>query len=391
MSARTHEGFLGIACPQLGDEEIEEVLDTLRSGWISSGPKVQLFQEQLSHYVGVPLVRCLSSCTAGLSLALLLNEIGEGDEVLLPANTFASCANVVELRRATPVFVDCDPHTGLIDLDHAAHLVGPRTRALLAVHLGGRPVDLDALARFGAQHDVAIVEDAAHAIGARWRDRPIGSWGNLCAFSFHATKNVTTIEGGALVVANAEHAERVERLSLHGLSHSAWSRHGSAGPAQYDVVEPGFKYSMNDVSAAIGIHQLKRLDAWIDRRAELARAYDEQLAGLPLVLPPAVAPAARHAWHLYAVLLREDAAVSRDELAGALSSRNIGTSVHFHGVHLHRYYRERYDLRPEVLPNSTIWANGTLTLPLHPGMDEADVATVSAAVSETLLRTGQVA
>ena len=189
----------------------------------------------------------------------------------MPANTFASCANVVEHRGATTVFVDCDPRTGLIDLAHAEYLAGPHTRALLAVHLGGHPVDLDALALLGARLEITIIEDAAHAIGARWRGRPIGSWGNLCSFSFHATKNMTTIEGGALVVGDAAQAERVERLSLHGLSASAWNRHGTGGPARYDVSEPGFKCAMNDVAAAIGMHQLERLD-WLDRAPRGARA-----------------------------------------------------------------------------------------------------------------------
>ena len=388
MSARDTMRFLGIARPELGDEEIDEVIDTLRSGWLTYGPKVQRFQAALSRYLETPYVRCLTSCTAGLSLALQLHEIGPGDEVLLPANTFAACANVVELRGATPVFVDCDPRTGLVDLAHAEHLIGTRTRALMAVHLAGHPVDLDVLARLGARHGIAIVEDAAHAIGARWRGRPIGTGDNLCSFSFHATKNITTIEGGALVVRTAEQAERVQRLSLHGLSQSAWDRHGTTGPSHYDVLEPGFKYAMNDVSAAIGIHQLQRLDDWIDRREELSQAYDEQLAHLPLTLPAPAPAGARHARHLYPVLVDTDAAMSRNELAGALSCRNIGTSVHFHGAHLHRYYRERYSIHPEDLPNSTDWADRALTLPLHSGMDETDVAMVSEALTEILTYAG---
>lgn len=390
MSARETAQFIGIARPQLGDEEIDEILDTLRSGWLTYGPKVQRFQAALSRYLETPYVRCLSSCTAGLSLALQLHDIGPGDEVLLPANTFAACANVIELRGARPVFVDCDPRTGLVDLAHAEHLIGTRTRALIAVHLAGHPLDLDALARLGARHGIAIVEDAAHAIGARWRGRPIGTGDNLCSFSFHATKNITTIEGGALVVRDPQQAARVERLSLHGLSQSAWDRHGSSGPARYDVVEPGFKFAMNDVSAAIGIHQLQRLDEWIDRREELSQAYDEQLAHLPLTLPAPAPVGARHARHLYAVLVDTDAPVSRDDLAGALSFRNIGTSAHFHGVHLHRYYRERYNIDPEALPNSTDWASRTLTLPLHPAMDESDIALVSAALTDIMLHAGSI-
>ena len=387
MSTRGQQRFLGIGRPYIDEDGLEEVRATLCSGWLTRGPRVRRFETELAHYIQTPFLSCLDSCTAGLWLALLMSEIGPGDEVLVPANTFASCANVVEHRGATVVFVDCDPRTGLIDLAHAEHLAGSRTRALLAVHLGGHPIDLDALARLGARCGITIIEDAAHAIGARWRGRPIGSWGNLTSFSFHATKNMTTIEGGALVVADAEQAERVERLSLHGLSASAWDRHGTGGPARYDISEPGFKCAMNDVAAAIGLHQLKRLDGWIERRDTLSRAYDERLCDLPLELPAPVPPGARHARHLYAVRIRADAAVSRDDAMEALSARGIGTSAHFRGLHLHTYYRERCGLRPEHLPNSTDWSARTLTLPLHPGMDDADIDHVSAALTDVLTDT----
>jgi dTDP-4-amino-4,6-dideoxygalactose transaminase len=387
VNTREHQRFLGIARPDIDEDALEEVRDTLLSGWLTRGPQVQRFEERLSSYVDAPFLRCLDSCTAGLLLALVLNDIGPGDEVLVPANTFVSCANVVEHRGASTVFVDCDPRTGLLDLAHAEHLAGPRTRALIAVHLGGHPVDLDALARLGARLGITIIEDAAHAIGARWRGRPIGSWGNLCSFSFHATKNMTTIEGGALVVGDAAQAQRVERLSLHGLSASAWNRHGTGGPARYDVSEPGFKCAMNDVAAAIGLHQLKWLDGWIDHRDALARSYDEQLCDLPLEFPAPVADAARHARHLYAVRVREDALLSRDRVMAALNARGIGTSAHFHGIHLHGYYRDRYALRPEDLPNSTAWAARTLTLPLHPGLDAADIEHVSSTLSDILAGT----
>jgi dTDP-4-amino-4,6-dideoxygalactose transaminase len=377
---------LGIAKPDLGDEEIADVVEVLHSGWLTSGPRVQSFQEQLAAYVEAPFVGCLNSCTAGLALALRLSDVGTGDEVLIPANTFVACANVVEHIGATPVFVDCDVRTGLLDLDHAEHLIGPRTRALMVVHIGGRPVDLDAVALLRDRHGIVIVEDAAHAIGARWRGRPIGSWGNLCSFSFHATKNMTTIEGGALVLADEFQAERVERLAQHGLSRSSWSRHGEAGPDQYDVVEPGFKLGMHDISAAIGAHQLRRLDGWIEQREQLARTYDELLAELPLQLPPAPSPDSRHARHLYTVLMAPDVPVRRNEAIVGLRERNIGTSVHFRGIHLHAYYRERYGIAPESLPGATDWSERALTLPLHPGLQESDLVDVANALTAVLRR-----
>ena len=316
--------YLGLSAPQIGDEEIEELLDAIRSGWLTAGPKVATFQSGLEEYLHARHVRCLSSCTGGLTIALRLLGIGHGDEVLVPSMTFVSCANVIEHAGAHPVLVDSDPETGHIDLAHAESLVTSRTRAVMPVHLAGFPVDLDAVNAFRDRHGIAVVEDAAHAIGARWQGRPVGSHGNLTAFSFHATKNITTFEGGALVVPAEAAAERAGRLSLHGLSRSAWARHGAIGPGAYEVAEPGFKFSMNDISAAVGIHQLGRLDGWIARRAELADHYDEALRGLPLELPPRPPAHARHAHHLYIVRLRVRHR-PRARSSSACRKRRIGT------------------------------------------------------------------
>jgi dTDP-4-amino-4,6-dideoxygalactose transaminase len=371
--------YLGLSAPQIGDEEIEELLDAIRSGWLTSGPKVQAFQAALEEYLHVAHVRCLSSCTAGLTIALRLLGIGPGDEVLVPSMTFVSCANVVEHAGARPVLVDSHPDTGLIDLEHAESLVTPSTRALMPVHLAGFPVDLDAVNDFRDRHGIAVIEDAAHAIGARWKGRPVGSHGNLAAFSFHATKNITTFEGGALAVPADAAAERAGRLSLHGLSRSAWARHGSAGPAAYEVTEPGFKFSMNDVSAAVGIHQLGRLDGWIARRAELADLYDQALADLPLAVPPRPPAHARHAHHLY--IVRLDERTDRDALIQRMQDAQIGCSVHFKAIHLYDHYRSRYSLRPEQLPVATRLSQSALSLPLFPAMTEGDVDHVASTLA----------
>jgi dTDP-4-amino-4,6-dideoxygalactose transaminase len=343
-----------------------------------------VLQDRLADYLDVPFVRCLSSCTAGLTLALHVLGVGPRDEVLVPSMTFVSCANAVVHLGATPVLVDADPATGLIDLADAERRVTGRTRAIMPVHLAGHPVDLDAVAAFRDRHDVAVVEDAAHAIGAEWRGRRIGAHGNLTAFSFHATKNMTTFEGGALTIADERVAERVERLSLHGLTRSSWARHGGSAPGAYDVPEPGFKFAMHDVSAAVGIHQLQRLDSWIARRRELADAYDARLAGLPLELPARAPEHARHAHHVYTVRLAPDAGMSRDALALALRDRNIGTTVHFRAIHLHSYYRDRFGLRPEDLPGAADWSERALTLPLFPAMGEDDVDDVGRAIEDAL-------
>ncbi len=378
------ERFLGVSAPQIGDAEIAEVVGALRSGWLISGPRVAEFQRALADYVHAPYVRCLGSCTASLGVGLHVLGVQPGDEVLVPAVTFASCANVVVHLGATPVLVDCVPDTGLVDLADAERKVTPATRVLMPVHLAGHPVDLDAVAAFAERHGVAVLEDAAHAIGAAWRERPVGAHGNLVAFSFHATKNVTTIEGGALAFGDPELDERIERLSQNGITRSSWARHGGPDPAGYDVPEPGWKAAMHDVSAALGIAQLPRLDDWIAQRRAVADLYDARLAGLPLELPPRPPAHARHAHHLYIVRLAAEAPVSRDRVAEMLRERNIGSSVHFRGLHLHSWYRDRYGIEPSDLPNATAWSERALTLPLYPGMTEGDVEDVARALQDAL-------
>jgi dTDP-4-amino-4,6-dideoxygalactose transaminase len=376
------DSLLGVSAPAIGDAEIDELLDAIRSGWVTTGPKVSTLQDRLAEYLDVPFVRCLNSCTAGLTLALRVLDIGPGDEVLVPSVTFVACANVVVHLGATPVFVDCTPGAGLIDLADAALKVTPRTRAVVPVHLAGHPLDLDALATFRDRHGVAVVEDAAHAIGASWRGRRIGSHGDLTAFSFHATKNITTFEGGALAIADERVAERVDRLSIQGVTRSSWARHGDAAPGDYDVIEPGFKFAMTDVAAAVGIHQLPRLDAWIARRRELSAMYERRLAGLPLELP--LRPRG-HAHHLYIARLTDDAAADRDDVARALRDRNIGTTVHFRALHMQSYYARLSGLAPEDLPVSADWSRRALTLPLYPQMTERDVDDVGCALEDVLL------
>jgi dTDP-4-amino-4,6-dideoxygalactose transaminase len=378
------ESFLVFGRPLIGEEEIAEVVDSLRSGWIGTGPKVVRFEGMLAEYVGAPHCRCLSSCTAALILSLQVLGVGPGDEVLVPAMTFVASANAVEHAGATPVLVDSEPGTGLIDLDRAQAAVTPRTRAIMPVHLAGRPVDMDRLSAFAAQHELAVIEDAAHAIGAEWRGRKIGAFGNLTAFSFYVTKNISTIEGGALMTEDPEIAAEVERLALHGLSVGAWQRFSDSGFRHYEVVRPGFKYNMTDVQAALGLHQLPRLDAWIERRAELWGRYDQLLAGLPLETPPPPEPGTRHARHLYQVLVGPEAPLGRDELLDGLTARKIGVGVHYRGVHLHAYYRDKYGLAPSDFPVASSISERTLSLPLGPNVTEVDQDDVVRALAALL-------
>ena len=376
--------FLVFGSPLIGDEEIAEVVACLRSGWVGPGPKVQQFEGMLADYVGVGQVRCLSSCTAALMLALQVLGIGAGDEVLVPTMTFVASANAVEHVGATPVLIDAEPGTGLIDLDAAEAAITSATRAIMPVHLAGRPVDIDRLNGLRDRYGLAVVEDAAHAIGAEWRGDRIGSHGNLTAFSFYVTKNITTVEGGALATEDPEIAARVERLALHGLSLGAWARFSDQGFRHYEVVEPGFKFNMTDLQAAIGLHQLSHLDAWIDRRAQLWERYEELLSDLPLATPLPAAEGTRHARHLYQVLLHPEAPLTRDELLEALNARGIGTGVHYRAVHLHPYYRDRYALAPERFPCATAISEQTISLPLSPKVTDADQQDVVSALRELL-------
>jgi dTDP-4-amino-4,6-dideoxygalactose transaminase len=376
--------FLPLATPVIGDDEIAEVIDSLRSGWITSGPKVKRFERMLEEYTGAAHMRCVSSCTAALTLAMRTAGLGPGDEVIVPAMTFVATANAVEDVGATPVIVDVEPGTGNIDVAAVRAAITPRTRAVVPVHYAGRPVDLDSINALRDEFGLVVIEDAAHALGASWRGQRIGSHGNLAAFSFYATKNITTAEGGALSTPCPETAAEVERLALHGLSVGAWQRYGETGFRHFEVMSPGYKANMTDLSASIGLHQLPKLDAWIDRRAGLAARYDELLAGLPVQTPPPTDPRARHAVHLYPVLVDPECGVARDAVLDGLLERRIGTGVHYRGVHLHPYYRTRYGIDPASLPVATDMSQRTLSLPLCPSVTEADQDDVVEALSAVL-------
>jgi dTDP-4-amino-4,6-dideoxygalactose transaminase len=375
----SRDDFLVFGRPVIEESDIAEVAECLRSGWIGTGPRVERFERRLEAYTGAPHVRCLSSCTATLALGMKALGIGPGDQVIVPAMTFVGTANAVVHTGADPVLVDCDPRTGLVDLDAAEAAIGERTRALLVVHLAGLPVDMDRVAALSERHGLLVIEDAAHALGAAWRGKPIGSHGHVTAFSFSVSKNITTVEGGALATGDPELAARVERLAVHGLSADAWARFSGAGARHYEVEEPGFKERMTDVQAALGIGQLGRLDAWIEVRARAWRRYDDLLEGLPLELPAAPPAHARHARHLYRV-----AVTDRDRVADRLADAGIGSGVHYRGVHLHPYYRRRCGIGPHDLPATTRMSETTLSLPLDPALTESDQRAVADALRAAL-------
>ena len=374
--------FLPFSPPCLGDEERDEVMDTLRSDWITTGPKTKAFEAKLRDYFDAPAVVGLNSCTAGLHVGLLAMGIGPGDEVIVPSMTFCATANVVEHVGARPVLVDVMPDTLNLDPEAAARALTPRTRAILPVHYAGHPVDLDAVFDLAGRHGLQVMEDAAHAISARHRGRLVGSRSNLAAFSFYATKNITTSEGGCLT-GEAGLVEKARIYGHHGMNRDAWKRFDRSGSWYYEVVLPGFKYNMTDLQAAIGLHQLDRLEAFQRRRREVVAAYGARLGRLACLQLPVERPEVVSSWHLYVIRLNPGhLRIDRNAFIEELKARNIGTSVHYLPVHMHPYYRDKYGYRPEACPVAADAFGRMLSLPLHPGMSDQDVADVCEAIED---------
>jgi dTDP-4-amino-4,6-dideoxygalactose transaminase len=371
--------------PAIGPEEIADVVETLESGWLSTGPRVASFERAFAEYTGAAHAIAVNSCTAALHLSLLASEVGQGDEVVTTPLTFCATANVVIHAGATPVFADVDPGTFNLAPEAAASALTPRTRALLPVHFAGRPADTDAFRTLARRHGLTLVEDAAHCVEGISRGRKVGAIADFTCFSFYATKNLTTGEGGMVTTSDPEAAAFIRTASLHGMSRSAWNRYAPGGAAQYDVLMPGFKYNMMDLQAAIGLQQLARIDAMHARRSAIWAHYDAGLAGLPLRRPAATAAGDVHARHLYTVLVDERAAgLSRDALQQRLRERGISTSIHFRALHLHRYYQERFALRRGMFPAAEAISDTTLSLPLSGGMTVAAADRVIEALHDVL-------
>lgn len=376
------EPYLVYGAPRIGQAEIAEVLDSLTSGWIGSGPKVARFEEAIRDYVGTRHAVAVSSCTAALHLALRVAGIGPGDEVITTAMTFPATANAILHAGATPVLVDCDRTTMSIDPERVLDAVTPRTRALIPVHMAGRPAPMDDLDQVARRYNLIMIEDAAHALEARYRGRKVGALGHLACFSFYATKNITTGEGGMVTTDSPEYAQKLRMYALHGLSQDAWKRYSDAGFKHYEVVVPGYKHNLTDLQAAIGIHQLAQVEKWLDRRREIWQRYDEAFAELPVGRPAPPEPDTVHARHLYTLMVdAETCRVSRDQFIDAMHGRGIGTGVHYRGVHLHQFYRETFGYRPEDFPNATWISDRTVSLPLSPHLSDRDVERVIAAVT----------
>jgi dTDP-4-amino-4,6-dideoxygalactose transaminase len=382
MSPTVAAATVPFSPPDIGTAEIAEVIATLESGWLSTGPRVRQFELAFAGYSGASHAVALNSCTAGLHLSLLAAGVGPGDEVITTPLTFCSTANVIVHVGATPVFADVDPATGNLDPTAAEAVVTPRTKAVIPVHYGGRPVDVLAFRALADRHGLTLIEDAAHCIEGVAAGRKIGSTADFTCFSFYATKNLTTGEGGMVTTESADHAEWIRIASQHGMTRPAWSRYHAMQPSRYDVITPGFKYNMTDLQAAIGLHQLEAIGRHHVRRRAIASAYDAVCARLPVSRFAPVPAGTVHAHHLYTILIDGASGPARDDVALGLSRAGVASSVHFPVVHLHRYYRERFGFLPGQFPVAERVSDTVLSLPLSPALTDGQVEQVMTALAE---------
>jgi perosamine synthetase len=373
--------FLPFHVPSIGNEEIDAVVQVLKSGWLTTGAKVKEFEKQFSQFVGSRHGVAVNSATAALHLALKAVGVSHGDEVIVPTMTFAATAEVVLYLGAKPVLVDCEPDTLNIDPAALERALTAKTKAILPVHFAGHPCDMDRILDFARARDLKIIEDAAHALPAAYGSRRIGSLGDITCFSFYATKTLTTGEGGMATTDNAEWAEQMRMLSLHGISHDAWDRYGSQGSWYYEILTVGYKYNLTDIAASLGIEQLKKCRALATARRRVAEAYDRGFADLAEIHTPVSRNGVEHAWHLYVIQLDLDRlTIDRREFIEALRQRNIGTSVHFMPLHLHPYYQRTFAYQRGDFPNAAAAYERIISLPIYPKMTADDVNDVIDAV-----------
>ncbi len=379
------KNFLVFGSPRIEQEEIDEVVDSLKSGWISTGPKVGRFEALFKEYIGAKHALALNSCTAGLHLSMIVAGLKEGDEVITTPMTFAATANAILHSRAKPVFADITLPDMNINPELIEEKITNKTKAIVPVHFGGRPCNMKHIREIALKHNLVIIEDAAHALEAIYHGPKIGTIGDLTVFSFYVTKNLVTGEGGMITTENDTYAEMIQSYALHGMSKGAWKRYSDEGFKHYRIVYPGFKYNMMDLQAALGIHQLARTETYLKRREEIWQRYDDAFDQLPLEPPPPPEGKTRHARHLYTILLRlEELTVDRDTIQQALYHNNIGTGIHFISLHLHPYYRERFGYKRNDFPNALFVSERTISLPLSAKLTDQDVTDVIQAVTSVL-------
>ena len=382
---KKRDQFLIFGNPMIEQDEIDDVVDSMKSGWLGTGPKVIRFQEAFREYIGSKHALAVNSWTSGMHLGLIAAGIGPGDEVITTPMTFAASVNVILHSGATPVFVDASLPDMTIDVNQIEDKITPRTRAILPIHFAGRPCNMDAIMDIAHRHDLLVMEDAAHAIEGMYHGQKIGNIGHLTGFSFYVTKNIVTGEGGMITTNNDEWAEKIQIYGLHGMSKGAWQRYSDDGYKHYAVVYPGYKYNMMDIQAAIGYHQLQRIGRYLGMREHIWQCYDEAFQDLRVTTPLPPEPDTVHARHLYTLLLDIDRLkITRDDFLQRMHERNIGTGVHFISVHQHPYYRETFGFQTNDFPTATYISERTVSLPLSAKLTDEDVADVIAAVREAL-------
>jgi dTDP-4-amino-4,6-dideoxygalactose transaminase len=377
--------FVPFHKPSIDENEIQSVVETLKSGWLTTGSKVKNFEVDFSKYVGAKHAVAVNSGTAALHLALDAIGIKEGDEIIVPAMTFTATAEVVIYFKAIPVLVDCRRDTLNIDPDQMERAITSRTKAIIPVHFGGQPCAMDRILEMAKQYNLKVIEDAAHSLPASYRGKRVGSIGDITCFSFYATKTITTGEGGMATTENPEWANRMRVMSLHGISLDAWNRYTEKGSWYYEIIYPGYKYNLTDIAAALGIEQLKKCDQFYEARRRIADHYHDAFTDLPEIRVPVCAPDIQHAWHLYVIQLELDRLrMNRREFIESLKKEGIGTSVHFIPLHLHPYYRDSFGYKPTDFPNASAVFERIVSLPIYPNMTEANVRDVIVAVRKVI-------
>lgn len=379
------KNFLVFGSPLIEQPEIDEVVASMKCGWLSTGPKVHEFEEMFREYKGSEFAMALNSCTAALHLSMVAIGIEPGDEVIVPTMTFAATANAVIHAGGVPVFADCEKDTMNINPEDIERKITSKTRAILPVHFAGRSCDVDAIIDIAKKHHLKIVEDCAHAIETEYHGKKVGTFGDLGCFSFYVTKNIVTGEGGMVITDNEEYANQIKILGLHGMSKDAWKRFSDQGYKHYQVIYAGFKYNMMDLQAAIGIHQLPRAGKYWKRRQGIWNRYNEAFKDLPVFTPAPIKPNTRHAYHLYTLLLDTDKLeITRDQFLDEMTKRNIGVGVHCIGLHLHPYYQKTLGYKRGDFPNAECVSDRTISIPLSPKLMDEDVEDVIAAVKEII-------
>ena len=376
--------FIVFGQPRIEEEEINEVVDSLKSAWIGTGPKVQIFEENFKKYIGSEYALAVNSCTSALHLSLLMADIKQGDEVITTPMTFVATANAIIHTGAKPVFIDIDEKTMNIDENKIEEKITEKTKAIIPVHFAGRPCNMDAISELKEKYDLKIIEDAAHAIESKYKNKKIGNIGDSACFSFYATKNITTGEGGIITTNNDEWAEKISVMRLHGLSKDAWKRYSNEESGEYQAIYPGYKYNMTDIQAALGIHQLKKINKFQEIRKNIWNTYNEEFANLPITLPLDEEKNTIHAKHLYTILLNPEANISREKFRKELYQRGIGTGIHFISVHLHPYYKKTFNFKEEDFPISNNISKRTVSIPLTSKLNEEEVNRITTAVKEIL-------